>query len=72
MIDEEEITYTISSGNVFADAGLPNPDEYLARSDLLYYIMTEIKRCGLSVRQAALAPGCTAVPHPLDSTGALE
>lgn len=53
MIDEEEMTYTISSGNVFADAGLPNPDECLAQSELLYYIMTEIKRRGLSQDQAA-------------------
>ena len=53
MINDEEMIYTISSGNVFADAGLPNPDECLARSELLYYIMTTIKRRGLSQHQAA-------------------
>ena len=53
MIDDEEMSYTISSGNVFADAGLPDAEECLARSELLYYIMTEIKRRGLSRRQAA-------------------
>jgi hypothetical protein len=29
MIDEE-ISYTISSGNIFADAGLPDAEECLA------------------------------------------
>jgi predicted XRE-type DNA-binding protein len=52
MIDEE-MSCTISSGNVFADAGLPDAEECLARSELLYYIMTEIKRRGLSLGQAA-------------------
>ncbi len=52
MIDEE-ISYTISSGNIFADAGLPNPDECLARAKLLSYIVTEIDRRGLSQDQAA-------------------
>ena len=52
MIDKE-MNYTISSGNVFADAGLPDAEECLARSELLYYIMTEIKRRGLSLHQAA-------------------
>ena len=47
------MNYTISSGNVFADAGLPDAEECLARSELLYYIMTEVKRRGLSLRQAA-------------------
>ena len=49
----EEISYTVSSGNIFADAGLPNPDEYLARAKLLNYIVTEIDRRGLSQDQAA-------------------
>ncbi len=52
MIDEE-MSYTVSSGNIFADAGLPNPDECLARAKLLSYIVTEIDRRGLSQDQAA-------------------
>ncbi len=51
MIDEE-ISYTISSGNIFADAGLPNPDEYLARAKLLSYVVSEINRRDLSQNQA--------------------
>ena len=56
MIDEE-MSYTISIGNVFADAGLPDAEECLARSELLYYIMTEIRRRGLSRREAAFLLG---------------
>jgi predicted XRE-type DNA-binding protein len=52
MIDEE-ISYTVSSDNIFADAGLPNPDEYLARAKLLSYVVSEINRRGLSQDQAA-------------------
>lgn len=52
MIDEEK-SYTVSSGNIFADAGLPNPDEYLARAKLLSYIVSEIDRRSLSQSQAA-------------------
>ena len=52
MIDEE-ISYTISSGNIFTDAGLPNPDDYLARAKLLSYVVSEINRRSLSQDQAA-------------------
>jgi predicted XRE-type DNA-binding protein len=45
--------YTISSGNVFADAELPDAEECLARAELQYYIATEISRRGLTQRQAA-------------------
>lgn len=45
--------YTVSSDNIFADAGLPHPEECLARVQLLKYIIAEIKRRGLSQQQAA-------------------
>jgi len=45
--------YTISSGNVFADAELPDAEECLARAELQYYIATEISRRGLTHQQAA-------------------
>jgi predicted XRE-type DNA-binding protein len=45
--------YTISSGNVFADAGLPDAEELLMKADLLYDIATEISRRRLTKRQAA-------------------
>jgi predicted XRE-type DNA-binding protein len=45
--------YTIGSSNVFADAGLPDAEERLARAELLYYVRTEIKQRGLTEEQAA-------------------
>ena len=54
--------YTVSSDNIFADAGLPNPEECLARVQLLKYIIAEIKRRGLSQRQAANLLGVSQ-PH---------
>jgi predicted XRE-type DNA-binding protein len=45
--------YTISSGNVFADAGLPDAEECVTRAELLCYIAAEISRRGLTQRQAA-------------------
>ena len=45
--------YTISSGNVFADAELPDAEECLARAELQYYIATEISRRGPTEHQAA-------------------
>jgi predicted XRE-type DNA-binding protein len=45
--------YTISSDNIFADAGLPDAEELLMKADLLYDIATEIRRRGLTRRQAA-------------------
>ncbi len=53
--------YTISSGNVFADAGLPDAEECLARAELLYYIIKEISRRGLTQKQAASLLG---IPQP--------
>jgi len=58
MIDEG---YTISSGNVFADAGLPDAEECLARAKLLHYVATEISRRGLTQHQAASLLG---IPQP--------
>ena len=51
MIEEKD--YTISSDNIYADHGRPNPEERLMRAELLFYIVTEIKRRDLSQRQAA-------------------
>jgi len=49
----DDTGYVISSDNVFADFGMPNPEERLMRADLLYDIATEISRRGLTRRQAA-------------------
>src|SRR5689334_21545729 len=54
-------TCIIGSENPFADLGLPNPEERLARARLLCYIVAEIKLRGLSQTQAAALLG---VPQP--------
>jgi len=42
-----------SSGNVFADLGLPDPEERLAKSDLAIAIAREIESRGLTQAEAA-------------------
>lgn len=42
-----------SSGNVFADLGLPNPEERLAKADLAIAIAREIEARGLTQAKAA-------------------
>ena len=37
----------VGSGNVFADIGLPNPEEHLIRAKLVYKIDSLMKNCGL-------------------------
>ncbi len=52
-MNSEEYTYTIGSGNVYMDAGLPDAEERLVRAEFLYYIRSEIKRRGLTEIEAA-------------------
>jgi predicted XRE-type DNA-binding protein len=47
------IEYTESSGNVFADLGLPHPEEALAKSEIAGKIQEIIKEKKLSQAQAA-------------------
>jgi predicted XRE-type DNA-binding protein len=49
----EEIEYEESSGNVFADLGLSNPEEALAKSQLAWEISRIIKRKKLTQAKAA-------------------
>ncbi len=42
-----------SSGNVFADFGIPDADEHVAKADLAHTIRQRIKDCGLTQTQAA-------------------
>ena len=51
--DDEEKRYIVSSGNVFADVGLPDAEECFVRSRLLIYLVKEIKKRNLSHHQAA-------------------
>lgn len=46
-----------SSGNVFADLRLPNADELLGKSELVYHIAHVIKQRDLTQREAAALLG---------------
>lgn len=48
---------TSSNGNVFADLGLPHPEEALAKAQLALRIASIIKKRGLSQTQAACLLG---------------
>jgi predicted XRE-type DNA-binding protein len=50
---KRELAYTVSSGNVFADLGLPNPEELLAKAELAHKITVLIRKRGLTQAQAA-------------------
>ena len=45
--------YTVSSGNVFKNLGLPNPDERLAKAKLAYKINRLIADQGITQKEAA-------------------
>jgi predicted XRE-type DNA-binding protein len=49
--------YTVSSGNVFADLGLPNPEEALAKAELAQKIIVLIRKRGLTQIEAAVVLG---------------
>jgi len=51
--DRKDLRVTRSSGNVFADLGLPNPEERLAKAELALAIARAIKERGLTQRAAA-------------------
>ena len=50
---KRELDYTVSSGNVFADLGLPNAEELLAKAELAHKITILIRERGLTQAQAA-------------------
>jgi len=49
----KQLEITKSSGNVFADIGLPNPEKHLAKVELAYQINNIIKNRDLKQVQAA-------------------
>jgi predicted XRE-type DNA-binding protein len=53
--------HAVSSGNVFRDLGLPNPEEELTKSSLLFEIHRTIKGRGLKQVEAARILG---IPQP--------
>ena len=52
MTQDEKIEVAHGSGNVFRDAGFPNPDVEQAKAILSAQIIKALKRQGLSVRKA--------------------
>lgn len=54
---EEELTIVRGTDNIFADMGLPNPEEAYAKAQLAYAIRRVIQAGGLSQRKAALIAG---------------
>lgn len=50
---KKKIEFTESSGNVFADVGLPNPEEWLAKANLAIQINDLIKEKKLNQTKAA-------------------
>lgn len=53
----EDIEFTRSSGNVFADLGLPDAEEALAKADLAIAINRIMEARGLTERQTAAILG---------------
>ena len=53
QVKEEDIKVRTSGGNVFADLGLPNADERLAKAELAHEICALIKSAKLTQVQAA-------------------
>lgn len=51
--EQEEIEIIASSGNVYADAGHPNPEEAMAKAELAILISDTIKRKKLTQKKAA-------------------
>jgi predicted XRE-type DNA-binding protein len=52
-----EINYEVGSRNVFADIGVPNPEEALLKAQLTHQINRIIERRGLSQEDAAALLG---------------
>ena len=49
--------YTVSSGNVFKDLGLPSPEEKLAKAKLAYNINRLIATQGMTQKETAVVLG---------------
>jgi len=49
----EKMSHEVSSGNVFADLGVPNAEEMLAKAQLAQAIISIIESRGLTQQQAA-------------------
>lgn len=58
-MNEEKITFRESSGNVFADFGLEDADDLMAKTELALAIRRHIEQRGLTQTQAARLLGTT-------------
>lgn len=56
-MSDELPEFEVSSGNIFADLGLPNAEELLARANLMLRVTMLIKERGLTQAQAAKVLG---------------
>lgn len=70
--DDEKLKITNSSGNVFADLGIPNPDKHLAKAELAYQISNIIKKRHLKQVEAAKILGIDQPKVSALSCGRLE
>ena len=52
-MSDELPEFYVSSGNIFADLGLPDADELLARAQLMSHVTELIRERGLTQAQAA-------------------
>ena len=52
-VDGEDVIVTHGSGNIFADLGLPDPDDLLAKANLALHIARTIKGRKLTQAKAA-------------------
>ena len=50
---EDLVTFEESSGNVFADFGIPDADEHLVKADLAFHIRQALQERGLTQTEAA-------------------
>ena len=58
---DDPVTYTVGSGNVFADLGIDEPEEHLAKAQLVGRIADSIAAYGVTQGRAAEMLG---VPQP--------
>ncbi len=54
---KRKVKITKSSGNVFADIGIPNADEHFFKAEIVLDIVARIKAKGLTQAQAAKVMG---------------
>ncbi len=53
LMTKDSVTFEQSSGNVFADLGIPDADEHLVKADLASHIRKVLQERGLTQTEAA-------------------